>query len=1756
MMKNQSGEIAAYLITFEKHEEWLTTSPKTRPQNGSMILYNRKKVKYRKDGYCWKKRKDGKTTREDHMKLKVQGVECLYGCYVHSSIIPTFHRRCYWLLQNPDIVLVHYLNVPAIEDCGKPCGPILCSINTDKKEWAKWTKEELIGQLKPMFHGIKWTCSNGNSSSGFSVEQLVQQILDSHQTKPQPRTHNCLCTGSLGAGSSVHHKCNSAKHRIISPKVEPRAGGYGGHAEVQHNDVSESKHEHGHGKGSSREKRNGKVAKPVLLHQNSAEVSSTNQVEVPDTTQSSPVSISSGLNSDPDMVDSPVVTGVSSMAVASVMGSLSQSATVFMSEVSNEAVYTMSPTAGPNHHLLSPDASQGLVLAVSSDGHKFAFPTTGSSESLSMLPTNVSEELVLSTTLDGGRKIPETTMNFDPDCFLNNPKQGQTYGGGGLKAEMVGTNVRHSPPVERGFSFTTVLTKEIKTEDTSFEQQMAKEAYSSSAASSSLTLTAGSSLLPSGGGLSPSTTLEQMDFSAIDSNKDYASSFSQTGHSPHVHQTPSPSFFLQDASKPLPLEPSAHSSLSDSGGAFVMPAVKTEASSQTSSCSGHVETRIESTSSLHLMQFQANFQAMAAEGEVNMETSQVAEGGEGLIKSGELQACSSEHYLQPETPGVIRSAGVPILPGGVVQGLYPAAQPGLGGASSMELSLDHFDISFSNQFSDLINDFISVEGGSGTIYGHQLVSGDGAALSQAEDGARAPFAPAEMCIPCCSPQQGGLQLSASEGGAGTMAYMHVAEVVSAASAQSTLGMLQQSGRVFMVTDYSPEWSYPEGGVKVLITGPWQEASSNYSCLFDQISVPASLIQPGVLRCYCPAHDTGLVTLQVAFNNQIISNSVVFEYKARALPTLPSSQHDWLSLDGKSSSRATLPGSVGEGHLGTLWARAVSRVSLKRLEAIAKPQISQRRKLRGGQLRLGFRDLRFALPPLRLPLLLAAEGFRGLEVALGQQASAPWQRLPGSTKLALAAILAARMTGRICNAEGLADRLAAEPAPAGTAARPRAVQAPAFPSAGDKQGRAEPRALLPAAAAAAAGILQTGWEMAWQACSGAYALPPSGSGGGQAQCASGPGTLGSCFESRVVVVCEKMMSRACWAKSKHLIHSKTFRGMTLLHLAAAQGYATLIQTLIKWRTKHADSIDLELEVDPLNVDHFSCTPLMWACALGHVEAAVVLYKWDRRAISIPDSLGRLPLGIARSRGHVKLAECLEHLQRDEQAQLGQSPRIHCPPSEEPTTDSWMTQWHSEAIDSPEIPKGVTVIASTNPELRRPRSEPSNYYSSESHKDYPAPKKHKLNPESFQARQEKLLSTALSLEQPNLRKQSPSSKQSVPEAVSPSEGVRDHSRELSPPAPEPAGGQASGPRPVGKRSSKDLYLGVSTAQVTGNPKGTSVGKEAAPSQVRPREPMSVLMMANREVVNTELGSYHDSAENEDCSQPMDDIQVNMMTLAEHIIEATPDRIKQESFVPMESSTLEKTDTATISGTMSWLASYLADVDHLPSAVQIRSAYNEPLTPSSNTSLSPGGSPVSEMAFERPSLPSAADWSEFLSASTSEKVENELAQLTLSDHEQRELYEAARLVQTAFRKYKGRPLREQQEVAAAVIQRCYRKYKQLTWIALKYALYKKMTQAAILIQSKFRSYYEQKKFQQSRRAAVLIQKYYRSYKKCGKRRQARRTAVIVQQKLRSSLLTKKQDQAARKIMRFLRRCRHRVKELKKAKELEDIQRHPLAM
>uniref|UniRef100_A0A8C4NGM1 Uncharacterized protein n=2 Tax=Eptatretus burgeri TaxID=7764 RepID=A0A8C4NGM1_EPTBU len=635
-------------------------------------------------------------------------------------------------------------------------------------------------------------------------------------------------------------------------------------------------------------------------------------------------------------------------------------------------------------------------------------------------------------------------------------------------------------------------------------------------------------------------------------------------------------------------------------------------------------------------------------------------------------------------------------------------------------------------------------------------------------------------------------------------------------------------------------------------------------------------------------------------------------------------------------------------------------------------------------------------------------------------------------------------------------------------------------------------------------------------------------GGEAGSTQGCTESAGSFEERIILVCEKMMSSGSWGRSERLVHSKSFRGMTLLHLAAAQGYTHLIHTLIKWRGRYTESIDLECEVDPLNVDHFSCTPLMWACALGHVEAASVLYQWNGRALSIPDSLGRLPLSVARARGHVRLAACLEDLQRRQ----GSDGRSEASGPIEGNVASWGSGGGSRnylRVPSPSLSQlstspdtGLSVLSSSvsSPSVSETQS-PLSIHSSPG-RDSPLPSPN-ISPPPFTPSQDLAAQPSafptcpLPAFMPGRSPITPTVFERQPRSL---HCTQDEEMDL-----------LEGPQ-------LPVYL---------FPAATPCGRQSG-------------VQVKKEMVQADLLSFNENLENEELLPTMEMLQVDMITLAEQIIQATPERIKQENFTPMDTPLRERQGNHPINQTMAWLTGYLGELENMPSFSQHRSLYNQPLTPASNTSLSPVNSPLNDIAFERIDTPTAADWSAFLNASNNGKMENEFSQLTLSEHEQRELYEAARIIQTAFRKYKrcaseacgrsvlapneqrctshGRRLREQQDMAAAVIQRCYRKYKQ-------YALYKKMTQAAILIQSKFRSYYEQKRFQQSRRAAVLIQQYYRSYKEYEKLKQGRRGALSLQQRMRwasshskrGNFLTKNQDQAARKIMRFLRRSRHRT-------------------
>jgi hypothetical protein len=78
------------------------------------------------------------------------------------------------MLQNPDIVLVHYLNVPYPDDNKLAVITPSLALWGDKKEW---TKEELVSQLKPMCESPSApssSCTSSTSSSYSSGAGVMQ----------------------------------------------------------------------------------------------------------------------------------------------------------------------------------------------------------------------------------------------------------------------------------------------------------------------------------------------------------------------------------------------------------------------------------------------------------------------------------------------------------------------------------------------------------------------------------------------------------------------------------------------------------------------------------------------------------------------------------------------------------------------------------------------------------------------------------------------------------------------------------------------------------------------------------------------------------------------------------------------------------------------------------------------------------------------------------------------------------------------------------------------------------------------------------------------------------------------------------------------------------------------------------------------------------------------------------------------------------------------------------------------------------------------------------------------------------------------------------------------------------------------------------------------------------------------------------------------------------------------------------------------
>ncbi|OUS43224.1 CG-1 domain-domain-containing protein [Ostreococcus tauri] len=109
----RNTEVCDVLLNYNAYGFECANDAPVRPSAGTLYLINRKTVRFfRKDGHNWQKKKDGKTVRETHEKLKVGTVELLNCYYTHCEDDPKFQRRCYWLLNMDEgAVLVHYLRV-------------------------------------------------------------------------------------------------------------------------------------------------------------------------------------------------------------------------------------------------------------------------------------------------------------------------------------------------------------------------------------------------------------------------------------------------------------------------------------------------------------------------------------------------------------------------------------------------------------------------------------------------------------------------------------------------------------------------------------------------------------------------------------------------------------------------------------------------------------------------------------------------------------------------------------------------------------------------------------------------------------------------------------------------------------------------------------------------------------------------------------------------------------------------------------------------------------------------------------------------------------------------------------------------------------------------------------------------------------------------------------------------------------------------------------------------------------------------------------------------------------------------------------------------------------------------------------------------------------------------------------------------------------------------------------------------------------
>ncbi|XP_057826894.2 calmodulin-binding transcription activator 4 isoform X2 [Cryptomeria japonica] len=168
-------EVLYILQNYQKFK--LSTDPPNKPQSGSLFLFDRKTLRFfRKDGHNWRKKKDGKTVREAHERLKAGNADALHCYYAHGEDNPSFQRRSYWMLEEAyeNIVLVHYREVTegrfssSLPGFSKDCSLSVQNQNLNYRQ----VQNSSDGIGTSGIHTSPWT-----SSSPLSVEEVSSRLV-------------------------------------------------------------------------------------------------------------------------------------------------------------------------------------------------------------------------------------------------------------------------------------------------------------------------------------------------------------------------------------------------------------------------------------------------------------------------------------------------------------------------------------------------------------------------------------------------------------------------------------------------------------------------------------------------------------------------------------------------------------------------------------------------------------------------------------------------------------------------------------------------------------------------------------------------------------------------------------------------------------------------------------------------------------------------------------------------------------------------------------------------------------------------------------------------------------------------------------------------------------------------------------------------------------------------------------------------------------------------------------------------------------------------------------------------------------------------------------------------------------------------------------------------------------------------------------------------------------------------------------------